>query len=101
MNEGEAKNDTAQAVVQQDQGSIYWSKPKCSGTIPVGRSGHTLTVLGDKAYMFGGCDEEALAKGYHLVHCCIMSFPLRNPYTQARHANTVAAGHSEKCDGSE
>ena len=58
MNEGEAKNDTAQAVVQQDQGSIYWSKPKCSGTIPVGRSGHTLTVLGDKAYMFGGCDED-------------------------------------------
>ena len=45
-------------AIQQDEGNIYWSKPQCSGTIPVGRSGHTLTVLGDKAYMFGGCDED-------------------------------------------
>ena len=45
-------------TIQQDAGSVVWAQPEAKGEVPPGRSGHTMTVLGDKAYMFGGCDED-------------------------------------------
>ena len=46
--------------------TLEWTKPKCEaaatqygviGEIPSNRSGHSLTVCGTNAFMFGGCDD--------------------------------------------
>jgi len=37
-----------------DSETMTWSKPKTSGAIPSARSGHTLTAIGKKLYLFGG-----------------------------------------------
>jgi len=34
--------------------TMTWLKPKCTGDIPCARSGHTLTAIGKKLYLFGG-----------------------------------------------
>lgn len=36
-------------------GEIQWSQPATKGDKPSPRSGHTITVVGDKAVIFGGC----------------------------------------------
>eukprot|EP00899_Mesostigma_viride_P003607 jgi/Mesvir1/13247/Mv18980-RA.1 len=35
--------------------SVTWSEITCGGTAPAPRSGHSLNVVGQKAYLFGGC----------------------------------------------
>lgn len=37
-----------------DTETMTWSKPKTTGDIPTARSGHTLTAIGKKIYLFGG-----------------------------------------------
>jgi hypothetical protein len=37
-----------------DTVTMTWSKPKTSGQAPCARSGHTLTAIGKKLYLFGG-----------------------------------------------
>eukprot|EP01111_Echinosteliopsis_oligospora_P009374 TRINITY_DN272_c0_g1_i1.p1 TRINITY_DN272_c0_g1~~TRINITY_DN272_c0_g1_i1.p1 ORF type:complete len:422 (-),score=102.58 TRINITY_DN272_c0_g1_i1:140-1405(-) len=37
-----------------DTTTLTWSRPKVSGDIPEARSGHTLTAIGRKLYLFGG-----------------------------------------------
>jgi len=34
--------------------TMTWSRPKTTGTAPCARSGHTLTAIGKKLYLFGG-----------------------------------------------
>jgi len=34
--------------------TMTWSRPKTTGAIPCARSGHTLTAIGKKLYLFGG-----------------------------------------------
>lgn len=36
-------------------GEISWSQPAQKGDKPTPRSGHTITVAGEKAVIFGGC----------------------------------------------
>lgn len=38
-------------------------KPQLKGTSPCARSGHALSVVGLKAYMFGGCGRQDGASG--------------------------------------
>lgn len=40
----------------QRPAEMIWSTPKCMGDIPSRRSGHTLSVVGDFVYLFGGND---------------------------------------------
>ena len=41
--------------------TLSWEKLKpASGTAPSARSGHTMTMVGEKLYVFGGC---GLAEG--------------------------------------
>ena len=36
---------------------LNWSSPFINGDVaPVKRSGHSLTVIGSNAFLFGGCD---------------------------------------------
>jgi len=37
-----------------DTSTLTWSVPKTTGDIPEGRSGHTLTSIGRKVYLYGG-----------------------------------------------
>lgn len=37
-----------------DTHTMTWSRPKTTGAIPCARSGHTLTAIGKKLYLFGG-----------------------------------------------
>jgi N-acetylneuraminic acid mutarotase len=37
-----------------DTQTMTWSCPKTTGTAPCARSGHTLTAIGKKLYLFGG-----------------------------------------------
>jgi len=37
-----------------DTHTMTWSRPKTTGTAPCARSGHTLTAIGKKLYLFGG-----------------------------------------------
>jgi len=37
-----------------DTETMTWSKPKTTGDVPCARSGHTLTAIGSKVYLFGG-----------------------------------------------
>lgn len=37
-----------------DTHTMIWSRPKTTGTAPTARSGHTLTAIGKKLYLFGG-----------------------------------------------
>ena len=46
-------------MIQQDTGNLSWVQPTCSGEVPNRRSGHTLTVVGTNAFMFGGCDHSS------------------------------------------
>ena len=36
-------------------GEVSWVQPATKGDKPTPRSGHTITVTGDKAVIFGGC----------------------------------------------
>jgi len=40
----------------QRPAEMVWSMPKCMGEIPSRRSGHTLCLVGDVIYLFGGND---------------------------------------------
>lgn len=42
---------------EQDNGTLKWTTHKCGGDVPSPRSGHSLTVLGGAAYLFGGLGE--------------------------------------------
>jgi hypothetical protein len=37
---------------------LNWKKIGCEGELPVGRSGHSLTIDGKKAFLFGGVDKK-------------------------------------------
>jgi N-acetylneuraminic acid mutarotase len=37
-----------------DTRTLTWSRPQTTGTAPCARSGHTLTAIGKKLYLFGG-----------------------------------------------
>ena len=37
---------------------MQWAEPKCVGEAPAKRSGHSLSVVGTNAYVFGGCDQK-------------------------------------------
>jgi len=37
-----------------DTHTMTWSRPKTTGDVPCARSGHTLTTIGKKLYLFGG-----------------------------------------------
>ena len=55
--DGEEKKDFEELEIQQDTGSLTWAQPRTKGDVPAARSGHTLTVVGSNAYLFGGCVE--------------------------------------------
>jgi len=40
----------------QRQAEMKWTQPRSLGDIPTRRSGHTLSVVGEFGYLFGGCD---------------------------------------------
>eukprot|EP00940_MAST-03C_sp_MAST-3C-sp2_P002569 g2569.t1 len=42
---------------------LKWEHVLCSGTSPKGRSGHTLTILGNTGYLFGGIQAENAKTG--------------------------------------
>eukprot|EP00282_Hemiselmis_andersenii_P033114 CAMPEP_0169473832 /NCGR_PEP_ID=MMETSP1042-20121227/25923_1 /TAXON_ID=464988 /ORGANISM="Hemiselmis andersenii, Strain CCMP1180" /LENGTH=751 /DNA_ID=CAMNT_0009587801 /DNA_START=155 /DNA_END=2407 /DNA_ORIENTATION=- len=41
-----------------EQGTCAWETPEQTGDKPCGRSGHTLSVVGRRAFLFGGCADE-------------------------------------------
>ena len=43
------------AAPAKQLGSVEWWQPATKGDKPPPRSGHTITVVGDKAVIFGGC----------------------------------------------
>eukprot|EP01041_Mallomonas_annulata_P001785 gene1785-3464_t len=43
-------------LAEQRPAEMQWSQPRCLGEIPSRRSGHSLCVVGDYAYLFGGND---------------------------------------------
>jgi N-acetylneuraminic acid mutarotase len=56
---GNNNNEAGQYQVLDDLSmldtvTMSWSKPKTSGLAPCARSGHTLTAIGKKLYLFGG-----------------------------------------------
>jgi len=56
---GNNNNDAGQYQVLDDLTmldtlTMTWSRPKTTGAIPCARSGHTLTAIGKKLYLFGG-----------------------------------------------
>ncbi len=40
--------------------AVTWEKPVCGGPSPGKRSGHTLSLCGSAAYLFGGCPSDAM-----------------------------------------
>ena len=40
----------------QRPAEMTWSNPKCVGAAPSKRSGHSISIVGDQMYMFGGND---------------------------------------------
>jgi dynein heavy chain len=40
----------------QRPAEMTWSNPKCVGAAPSKRSGHSISIVGDQLYMFGGND---------------------------------------------
>jgi hypothetical protein len=40
----------------QRPAEMQWSSPKCVGSIPSKRSGHSFSQVGDYIYLFGGND---------------------------------------------
>jgi len=56
---GNNNNEAGQYQVLDDLNmldtlTMTWSRPKTTGAIPCARSGHTLTAIGKKLYLFGG-----------------------------------------------
>ena len=56
---GNNNNEAGQYQVLDDLNmldtvTMTWSRPKTTGAIPCARSGHTLTAIGKKVYLFGG-----------------------------------------------
>eukprot|EP01138_Halocafeteria_seosinensis_P009362 gb/GECG01009567.1/.p1 GENE.gb/GECG01009567.1/~~gb/GECG01009567.1/.p1 ORF type:complete len:4452 (+),score=647.06 gb/GECG01009567.1/:1-13356(+) len=41
-------------ILQDTSGVLHWFRASCSGDVPLKRSGHSLTVVGNNAYLFGG-----------------------------------------------
>lgn len=41
-----------------------WTQLNTSGNSPTPRSGHDVVVIGNKAYLFGGCGGEQVRYGY-------------------------------------
>ena len=44
---------------EQDTGTLKWLKLRCAGDIPSPRSGHSLTVINNCAFVFGGSGENS------------------------------------------
>ena len=40
----------------QRPAEMTWSHPACAGNAPTKRSGHTVTLVGEYLYIFGGND---------------------------------------------
>ena len=56
--EGEEGEEGAESGdFEQDNGTLKWTTHQCGGDVPSPRSGHSLSVLGGAAYLFGGMGE--------------------------------------------
>jgi dynein heavy chain len=56
--EGEEGEEGAESGdFEQDTGTLKWTTHQCGGDVPSPRSGHSLSVLGGAAYLFGGMGE--------------------------------------------
>lgn len=53
-NNEEGKYQVLDDLNMLDTVTMTWSRPKTTGTAPCARSGHTLTSIGKKLYLFGG-----------------------------------------------
>jgi len=53
-NNEEGKYQVLDDLSMLDTVTMTWSRPKTTGTAPCARSGHTLTAIGKKLYLFGG-----------------------------------------------
>lgn len=53
-NNDEGKYQVLDDLSMLDTVTMTWSRPKTTGTAPCARSGHTLTAIGKKLYLFGG-----------------------------------------------
>lgn len=53
-NNEEGKYQVLDDLNMLDTVTMTWSRPKTTGTAPCARSGHTLTAIGKKLYLFGG-----------------------------------------------
>ena len=49
-----------------DLDTMTWISPQVSGTIPMARNAHTMTVLGKKLYLFGGHSGNKHLKDLHV-----------------------------------
>lgn len=47
--------DPLRCIPPQRLGEITWEQPQTKNEPPSPRSGHSITVVGDKAVFFGGC----------------------------------------------
>ena len=72
-------------------------KPQLKGTSPCARSGHSLSVVGLKAYMFGGCGRQDGASGPSTLgdlHVLDISNPDLLTWSQAEATSTVPPARS-------
>jgi N-acetylneuraminic acid mutarotase len=53
-NNEEGKYQVLDDLSMFDTLTMTWSRPKTTGTAPCARSGHTLTAIGKKLFLFGG-----------------------------------------------
>jgi len=55
----------------QSAGEVVWGKPSLKGTQPCPRAGHTVNLIANKVYLFGGCGLESANKAIALndTHC--------------------------------
>ena len=53
------QSDDEAGSFEQDTGSLKWMTLKVSGAVPSARSGHTLTVLNNYAFCYGGSGENS------------------------------------------
>lgn len=55
-----------------------WTQLKTSGSSPSPRSGHDVVVIGNKAYLFGGCGGEQVRHADYLLYPPRFFFAARN-----------------------
>eukprot|EP00939_MAST-03C_sp_MAST-3C-sp1_P001116 g1116.t1 len=71
-----ADDEAGSSTKHRDQIVLKWDNIKCAGIDPRGRSGHTLTLLGNTGYLFGGLrgDNAKTGPNNDLFMCKVQNF---------------------------